>query len=110
MKIAFFSDCYLDLTGGIVSSINAQKVALEKNGHTVYIFSSGYPRSREKLKELAKNHIYQVPSCKYFFKPLTPVSRRPKIIENWLLKTHPELKDFNIFYTLCFTSFNVFLW
>ena len=98
MKIAFFSDCYLDLTGGIVSSINAQKAALEKNGHTVYIFSSGYPRSREKLKELAKNHIYQVPSCKYFFKPLTPVSRRPKIIENWLLKTHPELKDFNIFY------------
>ncbi len=67
MKIAFFSDCYLDLTGGIVSSINAQKAALEKNGHTVYIFSSGYPRSREKLKELAKNHIYQVPSCKDFF-------------------------------------------
>lgn len=98
MKIAFFSDCYLDLTGGIVSSINAQKAALEKNGHTVYIFSSGYPRSRVELQKLAKNHIYQVPSCKYCFKPLTPVSRRPKIIEDWLIKTHPELKDFNVFY------------
>ena len=30
MKIAIFSDCYLDLTGGITSSINAQKAALEK--------------------------------------------------------------------------------
>ena len=98
MKIAFFSDCYLDLTGGIVSSINAQKAALEKNGHTVYVFSSGYPRSREKLQELAKSHIYQVPSCKHCFKPLTPVSRRPKIIENWLINTHPELKDFDVFY------------
>ncbi len=98
MRIAFFSDCYLDLTGGIVSSINAQKAALEKSGHTVYIFSSGYPRSREKLKELAKNHIYQIPSCKHFFRPLTPVSRRPKIIENWLIKNHPELKDFDVFY------------
>ena len=98
MKIAFFSDCYLDLNGGIVSSINAQKAALEKNGHTVYIFSSGYPRSRAELQKLAKNHIYQVPSCKYCFKPLTPVSRRPKIIEDWLIKTHPELKDFDVFY------------
>ena len=98
MKIAFFSDCYLDLTGGIVSSINAQKAALEKNGHTVYIFSSGYPRSRVELQKIAKNHIYQVPSCKYCFKPLTPVSRRPKIIEDWLIKTHPELKDFDVFY------------
>ena len=98
MKIAFFSDCYLDLTGGIVSSINAQKAALEKNGHTVYIFSSGYPRSRVELQKIAKNHIYQVPSCKYCFKPLTPVSRRPKSIEDWLIKTHPELKDFDVFY------------
>ena len=98
MKIAFFSDCYLDLTGGIVSSINAQKAALEKNGHTVYIFSSGYPRSHKELQELARNHIYQVPSCRHCFKPLTPVSRRPKVIENWLFKNHPELKDFDVFY------------
>ena len=38
MNIAFFSDCYLDLTGGIVSSINAQKAALEKTqkNHSYY--------------------------------------------------------------------------
>lgn len=98
MKIAFFSDCYLDLTGGVVSSINAQKAALEQNGHQVYIFSTGFLRAKSELKKLAAQNIYQVPSCKLFFRGLTPVSRRPKVIERWLLKTHPEIKDFNIFY------------
>ena len=98
MKIAFFSDCYLDLIGGIVSSINAQKAALEKNGHTVYVFSTGYPKTDQELKKLAEKNIFQVPSCKWFFRGLTPVSRRPKIIEKWLLKNHPEIKDFDIYY------------
>ena len=98
MKIAFFSDCYLDLTGGIVSSINAQKKALEDFGHEVAVFSTGYPKSRQELAKLAKKHIYQVPSCKVFFYKLTPVSRRPKVIERWLMKNHPEIKNFDIFY------------
>ena len=98
MKVAFFSDCYLDLTGGITSSINAQKTALEKNGHTVIVFTTGYPRSKKELKKLAHENIFIVPSCKLFFRGLTPISRRPGIIENWLLKKHPEIKDFDVFY------------
>lgn len=98
MKIAFFSDCYLDLTGGITSSINAQKAALEKAGHTVYIFSTGYPKSTKELKKLADQNIFQVPSCKYLFRGLSPISRRPKIIEKWLLREHPEIKNFDIYY------------
>ena len=98
MKIAIFSDCYLDLTGGITSSINAQKAALEKAGHTVYIFSTGYPKSTKELKKLADQNIFQVPSCKYLFRGLTPVSHRPKIIEKWLLREHSEIKDFDIYY------------
>ena len=98
MKIAIFSDCYLDLTGGIVSSINAQKAALEKNGHTVYVFSTGYPKTNSELKNLATQNIFQVPSCKLLFRGLTPISRRPKMIEKWLIKEHPEIKDFDIYY------------
>ncbi len=98
MKIAFFSDCYLDLTGGIVSSINAQKVALESLGHTVYIFSTSYPKTDEKRRKLSEQHIYPVPSCRFVFRGLTPVSRRPKIVENWLLNNHPEIKNFDIYY------------
>lgn len=98
MKIAFFSDCYLDLTGGIVTSINAQKVELERLGHEVAVFTTAYPKSRQELKKLAKRHIYVVPSCKYLVRGATPVSRRPKIVEKWLLREHPELESYDIFY------------
>ena len=98
MNIAFFTDCYLDLTGGIKSSINAQKSALEQNGHTVYIFTTSFPRTASQRYRLAQKHIYPVPSCRLFFRGLTPLSRRPKIIERWLLREHPELQDFDVFY------------
>ena len=98
MKIAFFSDCYLDLTGGIRSSINAQKYALEQNGHTVYIFTTSYPKSKEERQKLAEDHIFPVPSCRWMIRGVTPISRRPPIIIKWLQKEHPELKDFDIFY------------
>lgn len=99
MKIAFFSDCYLDLTGGIVSAINAQREALIGLGHEVYIFTTAYPKTKSELKRLAKSHIFVVPSCKYCFRGLTPVSRRPKIIEKWLLNNFPELRSFDVFYS-----------
>lgn len=98
MKIAFFSDCYLDLTGGIVSSINAQKAALEKAGHTIYVFSTSYPKTAEEQQELAKKNIFPVPSCRFLFRGITPVSRRPAIIEKRLLREHPEIKEFDIYY------------
>ena len=98
MKIAFFSDSYIDLTGGIASSINAQKAALENLGHTVYIFSTSFPKSEKVRQKLSKKCIFLVPSCRIFFRGLTPVSRRPGIIEKWLFSKHPELKDFDVFY------------
>lgn len=98
MKIAIFSDCYLDLTGGIVTSINSQKEELEKLGHAVTVFSTAYPKTAAELKLLAEKNIYVVPSCRYCFRGATPVSRRPKIIEKWLLKEHPEVKDYDIYY------------
>ena len=98
MKIAFFSDCYLDLTGGIVTNINLEKAELERRGHTVYVFSSSYPHDGKEIKDLAKKHIYPVPSCRFFGRGLTPIARRPGIIERWLQKNYPELQDFDIFY------------
>lgn len=98
MKIAFFSDCYLDLTGGITTSINAQKKELERRGHTVEIFSSAFPRSENERNQLKKQHVFPVPSCRVFGRMVTPIARRPAVIEKWLLKNHPELHDFDIFY------------
>lgn len=98
MKIAIFTDCFLDLTSGIVTTIKAQKKELERRGHTVYIFSSAYPKSNQETAKLAKENIFPVKSCRVFGRGLTPIARRPKIIENQILNTHPEIKDFDCFY------------
>lgn len=98
MKIAFFSDCFLDLTGGIVTSITAQKKELESRGHTVYVFSSSYPKSEEQIAELKKENIFPVKSCHIFGRGLTPIARKPKIIEKQILKEYPEIKSFDCFY------------
>ena len=88
----------MDLTGGIVTTITAQKKELESRGHTVYVFSSAYPKSAAELKKLAKDHIFPVKSCRFFGRGLTPIARRPRIIEKQILKEHPEIKDFDVFY------------
>lgn len=98
MKIAFFSDCYLDLTGGIISVINAEKAELERRGHTVYVFSSAYPRSDKAKKNLAKHHIFPVPSHRFLLRGITPIARRPSIVIKYLKKNFPELADFDVFY------------
>lgn len=98
MKIAIFTDCFLDLTGGIVTSITAQKKELEKRGHTVYVFSSSYPKTAKELGELAKENVFPVKSCRFIGRGLTPIARRPGIIEKDLLARHPEIKDFDVFY------------
>ena len=98
MKIAIFSDCYLDLTGGIVTSIDADKAELERRGHTVYIFSSSFPKTDQEKKELAKKNIFPVKSCRVFGRGITPIARRPRIIEKELEKKYPEIKDFDLYY------------
>lgn len=98
MKIAIFSDCYLDLTGGIVSAINNEKAELERRGHTVDVYTSAYPHSEKELAKLAKQHIFPVPSCKIIGRGLTPIARRPGIVEKWLIKNHPEIQNYDIYY------------
>lgn len=98
MKIAFFSDCFLDLTGGIVTSISAQKEELENRGHTVYVFSSSYPKSKAETAKLKKENIFPVKSCRLIGRGLSPIARRPRTVEKQIMKEHPEIKDFDCFY------------
>lgn len=98
MKIAFFTDCYLDLTGGITTVINAEKTELEKRGHTVYLFSSAYPRSKSEREALAQKHIFPVPSHRFFLRGLTPIAKNPTRLLKYFAKNFPELADFDVFY------------
>ena len=98
MKIAIFTDCFLDLTGGIVTTIAAQKKELECRGHTVYVFSSSYPKTAAEVQKLKEAHIFPVKSCRVFGRGLTPIARRPGLIERELLLKYPEIQDFDVFY------------
>ena len=96
MKIAFFTDAYLDITGGVQTAVETQKRTLENLGHTVYLFTPGFKRTDAQIKQLEKQNIFVVPTCRFLFHGVIPVARRPRVVERWVLKKHPEIKDFDI--------------
>jgi glycosyltransferase involved in cell wall biosynthesis len=98
MKIAFFTDAYLDITGGVQTAVEAQKRTLEKLGHTVYLFTPGFKRTDAQIKQLEKQNIFVVPTCRFLFRGVIPVARRPRVVEKWILKNHPEIKEFDVFH------------
>lgn len=98
MKIAIFSDVFLDASGGIVTSVRAQKNELENLGHEVYLFTPGFWRKKSERQKFAKKNIFIVPSCKLFFRPVMPIARRPAKVEKWILKNYPEVKAFDVFH------------
>lgn len=81
-----------------MSSMNADKAELERRGHTVYIFSSGYPRTEAEQQKLAESCIFPVKSCRVIGRGLMPIARRPKIVERELEKEHPEIRNFDAYY------------
>lgn len=86
MKIAIFSDAYLDVTGGIVSSIEAQKEALEKAGYQVTIFSPGFPgRKREA-------GVVVVPICRYIRAEGVPLARNPRVVRKFIVQQFPDFE------------------
>lgn len=47
VKVGFFTDTYFPQISGVATSIKTLKEELEKNGHTVYIFTTTDPKARE---------------------------------------------------------------
>lgn len=89
MKIAVFTDIYLEVAGGISSSIMAQKKSLEKLGHTVVVFCPGSKQPKD-------NTIVVVPTCKYIRINDAPLARRPEVIEKFILEKYPDFKTFDV--------------
>ena len=112
MKIAIFSDVFLDVAGGIPSSVQAQKAELEKRGHEVLVFCPGWANSRlpgkskdpnpAKLSRLARRApklpqgIIKVPTHRVIRPGSAPLSKRPEKVMRWLLKNYPELRQFDL--------------
>ena len=57
MNIAIFTDCYLPIKNGVVTSVLQLKEGLEKKGHNVLIITIEVPNYDETDK-----NIYRLPS------------------------------------------------
>lgn len=76
MNIAVFTDFFLEASGGIPTSIAAQKAALEKLGHKVTIFCPGAKQPRDDT-------IIVVPTMKWFHPFDCPIAKRAAIVQQF---------------------------
>lgn len=89
MKVAIFTDIYAPWgSGGVASSIAAQKQALEKLGHEVVVFCPG-KNAREK-------GVVTVPIHRYIKINNTPLALRPSKVELAVLQKYPDFADFDV--------------
>ncbi len=86
MRIAVFTDLYLEIAGGIPSSISSQKKELEKLGHEVTVFCPGFSKPKEK-------NVVVLPTAKYIKINGAPCARWPKVIVKFIDKEYPFFKD-----------------
>ena len=88
MRIALFTDIYLDIPGGIPSSIKAQKSALQKLGYQVTIFCPG-----GQTNNIEKD-LYIVPTHRLLRPNQAPLAKRPKKILHSIKKEYPVFSDY----------------
>lgn len=87
MKIAIFTDLYLEVAGGIPSSIRAQKAELERMGHEVVVFCPGFSCS--------ESGVVLVPTSKWLKVNGAPMARWPGVILRWLRQEWAKF-DFDV--------------
>ena len=88
MNIAIFTDVFLEVPGGIPSSINAQKESLEKLGHKVTVFCPGFS-SDDK-------NVIVVPTHKKIRVNGAPLAKAPEIVERWMMENFPMFSQFDL--------------
>lgn len=103
MRIAFFTDVFLEIPGGIPSSIKAQKTALESLGYHVTIFCPGWKKqqpgismdkkSRFSLDKNSNEDIIIVPSFKLLRPNGAPLAKSPTKIIKYINKLYPNFSS-----------------
>ena len=89
MKIALFTDIYAPWgSGGIATSIKAQKQALEEAGHEVTIFCPGFD-AKEK-------NVVTVPSHRWVKIEKSVLAKRPPVVERFVLQKFPQFGEFDL--------------
>lgn len=103
MRIAFFTDVFLEIPGGIPSSIKAQKTALESLGYHVTIFCPGWKKqqpgismdkkSRFSLDKNSNEDIIIIPSFKLLRPNGAPPAKSPTKIIKYINKLYPNFSS-----------------
>jgi len=75
MRIGIFSESYKPLINGVSTSVETLIAELEKAGHTVFVFTSSYPRFTDE-----RTNVFRFPSVNSVIEPdyvlPIPISRR----------------------------------
>ncbi len=103
MHIAFFTDVFLEIPGGIPSSIKAQKTALESLGHHVTIFCPGWKKQQPSISMDKQSHlsliknsnedIIIVPSFKLLRPNGAPLAKSPTKILKYINELYPNFSS-----------------
>lgn len=89
MKIAIFTDIYAPWgSGGIASSIKAQKMDLERLGHEVVVFCPGF--------DAQENGVVNVPSHRWVMINKSVVAKRPTVVEQFVIERFPDFAEFDV--------------
>ena len=102
LHIAIFTDVFLGIPGGILSSIRAQKTSLEALGHQVTIFCPGTQKDYSNpLNKFGADHdpnIILVPTAKFLVNG-APFSKWTKYVTRFIEKKYPNLAEtFDLFH------------
>ena len=87
MKIAIFTDVFLEVPGGIPSSITAQKESLKELGHEVTVFAPGFKTKDADVKIVPTHKILRANGA--------PLSLRPEKVIDYVLSEYPKF-DFDV--------------
>lgn len=87
MRIALFTDVYLEIPGGIPSSIKAQKAALEALGHQVTVFCPGWNKNQQD------KNIIVIPTHRHLQFNRVPLAKRPEKILRFIKRRYPVFAD-----------------
>ncbi len=91
MRIAIFSDSYTPIANGVSVSIETLVEELRSRGHSVHIFTSAYPRFRDKDPNVYRFRSLMTPFANEYplaFPPFYPMLRRFRRHRFDLMHTH----------------------
>lgn len=99
MRIAIFTDVFLEVPGGIPSSIRAQMEYLKKNGHSAVVFCPAWKVDGKYavIDGKVDKEVVGTPTAKHLKPGGAPFSKGVKVVKSWIKEQFPDFgKEFDL--------------